>query len=433
MLSAAGIDYATGKDTKPLSTYVMSATERQSREFVKECADLAEFFSDSDVRFECTPKATVLEFKLAGTRITALPSTPRAVRGVQGRLVLDEICFMPKFEEIWGAALPISRPNLKDPTGYPVSVLSTPWARGTKAFQVLNNPEYALMSVSLEDALRDGFPLPGGIERLKAEIGSEDIYNVEYMCNWLDTGLGYFPSHILERAVVKASNDVDNTGLATELRYGKNAVVWGWDIGRKHDLTVGAKFYIRGHIWFLVDLIVMRGVPLDVQAATAIDAMTKYPSDRIETIRVDRGVQGYAVYDAFMTKFGDQIVKSADLNQDAQVKHMMQVKALLERQQLKWCNEFSNESCRTLMTEFLKIEQKSTSGGRVVIDTPRDMHGHCDRAWAVAIAVGKYERDLPRDNSPLIIGVNDSPINDPKTYTDPMKKLIHLGFLDYPE
>lgn len=431
MLSAAGIDYASQKDVRPVSTYVMSATERQARDFVKECGDLAEFFADSDVRFECSRKATVLEFKLAGTRITALPSTHRAIRGVQGRLVLDEICFMPRFEEIWGAALPISRPNLKDPNGYPVSVLSTPWARGTKAFQVLTNPEYILREVNLMRAIADGFPLPGGIERLKAEIGSEDIFNVEYMCQWLDTGLGYFPSHILERAVVKAADDVDGTGLEKELRGQGCKVHWGWDVGRKHDLTVGAKFYSRGDTWFLVDLIVMRGVPLDIQAQRAIEAITKYPKDRLESIRIDRGTQGYAVYDALMTKFGSEIVSSADLNQDAQVRHMMQVKSMLERQKLKWCNEFSGESCRTLMTEFLKIEQKSTAGGRVVIDTPRDMHGHCDRAWAVAIGVGKYQRDRGKDDSSVIVGLHSSPINDPGTYTDPLRKI--RPHLDLPE
>lgn len=408
----------------------MSATERQSREFIKECADLAEFFCDSDVRFQCTAKATVLEFKLAKTRITALPTTPRAVRGVQGRLVLDEVCFMPKFEEIWGAALPISRPNLKHPTGYPVSVLSTPWARGTKAFQVLNNSDNALMTVNLEQALKDGFPMPGGIPKLKADIGSEDIYNVEYMCQWLDTGLGYFPSHILERSIVKAKDDVDGTGLEKELRGAGCQVVWGWDIGRTHDLTVGAKFYIRGHTWYLVDLYVMRGVPLDVQAQRAIEVMTQSDRDKISKIRVDRGLQGYAVYDAFISKFGREIVESADLNQDAQVKHMMQLKSMFEKQEIKVCSEFSSESSRTLLTELLKIEQKGTAGGRVVMNTPRDMHGHCDRAWAVAIAVGKYQRDLPRDDTPLIIGVNDSPINDPGTFTDPMKKLLNLGFLD---
>lgn len=419
VLSAAGIDYGTQTDCDPIDTYVLSATERQAKDFIKECGDLADFFSQSDARFQVKIQSTSITFVHTRKRIIALPASGRAVRGVTGRLVLDEICFMPKFDEIWGAAIPISRGNMKEPRGYPVSVLSTPWAKGTEAHRVLTRgAPYYCFEVDLKTAIEQGFRGISSTQQIRDEVGNDEIYHVEYMCKWLETGNAYFPEHIITRATCEDHGRI-------EKRYKDSPEIWGVDIGRTHDLTVAAKFRQVGDLMYLTDIFRMRNTPMHEQAEALIDKIGNNPT----LIRVDRGLQGYSVYDAFVAKYGREIVKSADLNQDSQVKHMMNLKNMLEKQTLKICAEFSEEPSKTLKVELLKIEQKATSGGRVVMHTPRDMHGHCDRAWAVAIGVGKYIRDVGSDNTQMIVGAHDSLINDEKEL-DAIKLSVRMGIID---
>jgi phage FluMu gp28-like protein len=420
VLSGVGIDYGSQTDCDPMDTYVLSATERQAKDFIKECGELAEFFSDSDARFQCKVQSTQITFLHTHKRIIALPASGRAVRGVTGRLVLDEVCFMPKFDEIWGAAIPISRGNMKEPRGYPVSVLSTPWAKGTEAHRVLSRGSpYYCFEVDLQMAIEQGFKGVRSAQAIREEVGNDEIYNVEYMCKWLETGNAYFPEHIIKRAIMSES------GSKLDKRYKDNPVIWGVDIGRTHDLTVAAKFVQAGDIMYLTDLYKLRGTPMHEQA----ELLCAKIGDNPTLIRVDRGLQGYSVYDAFIAKYGREVVHSADLNQDSQVKHMMNLKNMLERETLKIAGDFSEEPSKTLMTELLKIEQKSTSGGRVVMHTPRDMHGHCDRAWAVAIGLGKYIRDTQGDNKEIIIGEHKSLISAERE-VDAIKLSIQMGLIE---
>ncbi len=421
VLSGAGIDYGTNTDVEPIDTYVLSATERQAKDFIKECGDLADYFAQLDVRFQTKIQSTQITFKHTNKRIVALPASGRAVRGVTGRLVLDEVCFMPKFEEIWGAAIPISRGNMKEPRGYPVSVLSTPWAKGTEAHRVLTasgGQPYFCFEVDLETAIKQGFRGVDSIAQVRNEVGNDEIFKVEYMCQWLDTGNAYFPEHIIKRAVL------NEPGSKIDKKFKDNPVIWGVDIGRTHDLTVAAKLVQVGDLMYLTDLFKLRNIPMHEQADLLINKIGNNPT----LIRVDRGLQGYSVYDAFVARYGREIVHSAELNQDSQVKHMMNLKDMLEKQTLKIAGDFSEEPAKTLQTELLKIEQKATTGGRVVMHTPRDMHGHCDRAWALAIGVGRYIRNNAPDNTEPLVGAHASLINEPDV--DAIRTSIRMGLID---
>lgn len=419
VLNAAGIDYGTKNDVPPTDTYVVSATERQAKEFIKECGELAEFFAESDLRFQVKCQSTIITFKHTGKRIIALPASGRAIRGATGRLVLDEICFMPKFEEIWGAAKPLAQGTMKVAQGFPISVLSTPWAKGTEAYKVLTKGRpYFCFEMDLKTAIEQGFKGVRSINQVRNEVANDEIFRVEYMCQWLETGTSYFPEYTIRQ------NLTDEWDVIEKM-YPDNPVIWGVDIGRTHDLTVASKFIQVEETLYLVDSYVMRGIPMHDQASRLIDQIGENPT----LVRVDRGMQGYSVYDAFIAKYGRHRVASADLNQDSQVRHMMNLKDLLEKKRLKICSTFKSErTSNPLIMELLKIEQKATSGGRVVMHTPRDMHGHCDRAWSVAIGVGKYIRDTPSDISTGIIGVHESPINEQRI--DVIQQSINAGILD---
>lgn len=425
VLSGAGINYATSTDVAPMDTFVVSATERQAKEFIKECGELAELFAESDIRFKPKIQSTLITFVHTKKRIISLPASGRAIRGATGRVVLDEVCFMPKFDEIWGAASPIARGNMKNPEGYPISVLSTPWAKGTQAHRTLTrgHPFYCFQ-VDLRTAIEQGFKGVASLKSVKDEVGNDEIFRVEYMCEWLDTGNAYFPVSIIERAILPSEPGFSADGASIEKLYPDNPVIWGVDIGRTHDLTVAAKFIQEKDCMYLVDIFKMRNVPMHEQADRLIEQIGDNPT----LIRVDRGTQGYSVYDAFVAKYGREIVHSAELNQESQVKHMMNLKHMMEKQTLKIANHFSVEPASTLKIELLKIEQKATQGGRVVMHTPRDMHGHCDRAWAVAIGVGKYIRDIGTDDLGHKIGAHASAI-DEKSQITIAQDLMNLGII----
>lgn len=307
-LTAATAPTAGGSDV-----FYIGYNLEMAREFIDYCADHAKamqpaaarvhesFWNDPD-KEEADIKVFRIDFG-SGNKVLALPSRPRALRGMQGLVIIDEAAFHDNLDELLKAALALLM------WGGKVLVIST-HNGDTNPFNTLvtdaraGRKPYHVMRLTLDDALRDGLyrkicEQTGKVWSVEAERAWRD----ELFANYGDAaaeelecipsaGTGaYLPLALIE---ARAETNIPvvrwgcNSGfvlLAERLRQaeadvfiheqlapllagldGNTPHVFGVDFGRSGDLTViwllalGQK--MERHTAFVVEL---RNVPFEQQ------------------------------------------------------------------------------------------------------------------------------------------------------------------------
>ncbi len=159
-LTAGAVKEAGGQDV-----FYIGYNLEMAREFIDYCAEHLKlmqgivatvhetFFRDPD-----QPDKDIKVFRIdlaSGFKILALPSVPRALRGMQGLVIIDEAAFHDDLDELLKAALALLM------WGGKVLVVSTHDGE-TNPFNVLvqdirsGRKPYALLRCTFDDALRDG-------------------------------------------------------------------------------------------------------------------------------------------------------------------------------------------------------------------------------------------------------------------------------------
>lgn len=161
----ADLTAAARADAGGMDVFYMGYDQEMAREFIDYCAEHAQilqsvsskvqedFFHDPD-----SPEKDVKVFRIdfaSGHKVLALPSVPRALRGKQGLVIIDEAAFHDNLSEVLKAALALLM------WGGKVLIIST-HNGDTNPFNTLvediraGRKPYHLLRVTLDDALRDG-------------------------------------------------------------------------------------------------------------------------------------------------------------------------------------------------------------------------------------------------------------------------------------
>lgn len=157
----AGMDTAAGG----MDVFYMGYNLEMAREFIDYCAEhaamlqvVAKSVDESFFRDPENPEKDIKVFRMdmgSGNKILALPSMPRALRGMQGLVIIDEAAFHDDLAELLKAALALLM------WGGKVLVIST-HDGDTNPFNTLvqdvraGRKPYRLLRITLDDALRDG-------------------------------------------------------------------------------------------------------------------------------------------------------------------------------------------------------------------------------------------------------------------------------------
>lgn len=168
-----GISWAEASDCVLLASqaagmdcWYIGYTKDMAAEFIRDCADWARHFSmavpeiveHEEVFEEGDEKKAILAFTIrfaSGFRITALSSSPRNLRGKQGRIIIDEAAFHPNLAELLKAALAMLI------WGGQVHIISTHDGEENPFNQLIleimaGKKPYGLHRVTLDDALAAG-------------------------------------------------------------------------------------------------------------------------------------------------------------------------------------------------------------------------------------------------------------------------------------
>lgn len=157
----AGMDRSAGG----MDVFYMGYNLEMAREFIDYCAEHASILQGVAVKVQESlfhdpdkPEKDIKVFRMdlaSGFKVLALPSVPRALRGMQGLVILDEAAFHDDLAELLKAALALLM------WGGKVLIIST-HNGDTNPFNVLvqdiraGRKPFRLLRITFDDALRDG-------------------------------------------------------------------------------------------------------------------------------------------------------------------------------------------------------------------------------------------------------------------------------------
>lgn len=369
---------------------LISASQEQANELLAECFQHVEAISrvypDQSVWPAGEPSKT--HFRLRnGTKFRALPDNPRTARGGQGDVTLDEFAFSRDALAMWRAVKAIADPNLRNPRGYQLTVITTPLAEGSLAHRICRGDgsprddfrHFSRYHVDIHSAVRRGFPDPTWsaqqraeyIERVRREAGDPDTFAQEYECSWLAANASFLPLELLWRARYEPG-DLPNKNTGE--------VYAGYDVARKRHLSVLARVRKVGDVlWMLPfeERDILQRAPFELQEGRLCDAIVK---DGVRRLCIDGTGMGSAPAEKLATRFRRE-VEVVEFTNAIKEELATTMRLALEEGRLRIPHD------RDLTYDLASLRKIVTGAGNIRYDADDTSGSHADRAWALALAV----------------------------------------------
>jgi phage FluMu gp28-like protein len=379
-----------------LDAWIASRDEVQARLFLQDAKRFADILNvaaaDLDQNVIDDEGHTAYSLRLAnGLRVHSMSSNVDAQAGKRGDRVLDEFALHPdprKLYQIaypgitWGGSLEIFSTH-RGSFNYFNELLREITERG-------NPKEFSLHKVTLEDALSEGFlyklqcKLPVNDPRMQMDEGDyfnfvrsgsadEESFLQEFMCQPADDNTAFLSYDLI------ASCEYPEADLwQTDLLDCKNPLFVGVDVGREHDLTV---------IWLIEQVnginFTRRVVELSKQTFDAQE-QALYELLRLPMVRrccIDQSGLGRQFAERAAKKFGGYKVEGISFTTSTKEELAYPVRVAFEERTLKV--PFTN----AIRADLRGVRKEVTGSGHVRFAGERNRYGHCDRFWALALAL----------------------------------------------
>ncbi|MDD5459926.1 MAG: terminase family protein [Phycisphaerae bacterium] len=328
-------------------------------------------------------------FPHSRSRINCMSSNPRRFRSKGGDVCLDEFDWHDNPEEMYSAAEPSVA------WGYELTILTTRSHEGSlfdrlvgKAKKIISgelDPKkdivlpwsyhfipitiavneglaekiYKLDHVDLE--AREKF-----IRECRARALNEDKFNREYMCVPSMEASTLIPYDLYFACQDDACLGKTNNG----------SYYMGFDIGRKHDLTVFWVCELVGDVLITREVKRLYNVKYPIQKQVAADLMRKY---NINRACGDYTGKGDALIEFLQVDFGEHRVEPVTFS--SPVKDHL-ASAVLSKMEDRKCRLPDDPKIREA---FHTIRKEITATGNIRYDAARTEDGHADEFWAFAL------------------------------------------------
>jgi phage FluMu gp28-like protein len=359
---------------------VISASEAQAKEFVRRAKQLVNGLKGVEAHLEdgLLRGASALEHSLAfpnGSRIVALSANPQTSRGYSGGMVLDEFAHHQDGDRIFTSTYrQITNEN------YKMRILSTPngqqgkFYRLAKALDLTDGRPFEQPTrakgwvgywTDATVAQSQGFRLD--LEALREGCGDENIWLQEYCCDFLAADAQWVPSELIEQAIDEGAHD----GYPST----DNGLFAGWDVARKHDLSVLWFIEPVGDVLWTRGILVMRDTSTPEQLRQVRALMPA-----VQRLTIDKSGMGLTMCETLEKEFGGK-VEGVQFTQATKEVMAVSVKRLLEEHRVRLPNASVVEAA------FRSVRRIITPAGTVRFDADYDdRHGHADHFWAFALA-----------------------------------------------
>lgn len=386
-------------DGARLDTWVSSRDELQARLFLEDCKKFGDILDiaasalgEGIYKDDGGKPYTSFELKFRnGTTIHSMSSNPDAQAGKRGTRVLDEFALHPDPIKLYAIAYPGIT------WGGQMAIIST--HRGADNFfnklvqeaKFNGNPKkISLHRVTLEDALNQGFltklqsKLSDGDPRLemdeadyfndvKSKCADEESFLQEYMCVPADDASVFISADISDGCFYRFGEvwETDIENCAGDLYVGV-------DVGRDNDLTVIWVLEKLAGMLFTRRVEVLRKMPFSTQEAVL------YPLLSLPKMRracIDQTGLGRQFAERAQERFGKYRVEGVQFTAQSKEKMAYPLRAKFEDKTIRI------PDTREIRADIRGVKKTVGAGGAIRFDAARNENGHCDRFWALALAV----------------------------------------------
>ena len=326
-----------------------------------------------------------------GLRAHSMSSNADAQSGKRGSRILDEFALHPDPKKLYE----IAYPSLL--WGGVMEIFST--HRGNLNFfnelvreitERANPKGFSFHKTSLQDALDQGLlykmqsKWPEDDPRMEMDEGDywnfiragcadEESFLQEFCCVPADDNTAFLSYDLISACEYKA-----NEPWQTDLVDCKNPLFIGVDVGREHDLTVIWVVEQLGGINFTRRVIEMSKQTFDAQEHTLYE-LRKLPA--VRRCCIDRSGLGRQFAERATQKFGAYKVEGIDFTQGTKEELAYPVRVAFEDRTIKV--PFTN----AIRADLRGVRKEVTGSGNIRFAGEKNRYGHCDRFWALGLAL----------------------------------------------
>lgn len=390
--------------------WVSSRDDLQARLFVEDCKafagvlhaaaeDLGERVIDRDKNVS----AYVLHFA-SGRRIHSMSSNPDAQAGKRGGRVLDEFALHPDPRKLWSIAYPGIT------WGGSLEVISTHrgsanyFAKLVEEIRHGGNPKrISLHRITLQDALDQGFlfklqsKISDGLDEadldeqtaellamdeaayfdhVRGGCVDEESFLQEYMCVPADDAAAFLPYDLIDGCCYPL--DTRWEMAVGEMADARGEYFMGVDVGRTQDLTVMWVLERTGGMMLTRMIREFRNTPFSEQEA-AMYELLGIPGMR--RCCIDSTGLGMQFAERAAQRFGEYRVEGVRFTGTVKEELAYPVRSAFEDRAIRIPRR------REIESDLRGVRKETTASGNTRFAGERTRDGHCDRFWALALAL----------------------------------------------
>lgn len=371
----------------------LSSSESQSKELMEKAQMHNEFMgkieahlSEKEVFFE-DKKFSQLDLNFTnGSRVIGLPSNPRTARGYSGDIVLDEFAFHVDNKKIWQSMFPsITR-------GYQVLITSTPQGKNDKFYHLWTEAQkdsrWYSQQTDIYQAVKDG--LSQDPEILHSGIKDEDIWQTEYLCQFMDSVEAFLTYELIENC------EMPNI-LLEDLRGCHGDLYLGGDIGRKKDLTTLKILERIEDVLYLRKIIILKNTPFSTQRDIINQILSFCRRSAIDATGL-----GMQLAEELVKIWGEYKVLPITFTAQKKLELASKLK-----------NRFTDKTIRIpidtdLREDLHSVRKMVSDSGNILLSAERTDLGHADRFWGLALANYAASVESPQVAAPPVFGTQST-------------------------
>ena len=352
------------------TTVIVSASQRQASELLRKAIHLLPLVTVAADGAVCVDKQSAEAIELStGGRVISLPASAATVQGYTGHVVIDEAAWIPDIDTLWQAIVP----TISTRREYRLSVVSTPGPRAGMFHHLWMSGDAAWSRhcVSIYDARAGG--APHDIDALRAAVADEATWRAAYECQFVDEAHALLPFDLLLARV----DDTLSYYLGAETLSEPGDLYAGYDVGRKHDLSVLVVLerIKEGFRWR--GAVELQETPFDEQFEL-LTSVLQVPGMR--RLAIDQSGLGMQLAEELVQKHGSQV---EPITMTAPVKESLASRILAVFQR----GDVSIPDHRPLIDDLHSMQRTVTLAGNVRYAAPREAGSHADRWTALALAL----------------------------------------------
>lgn len=359
---------------------LLSRGERQSKELMEKVQThtraIGHVCEVTEDAFQIDDRAyKMLELSLPnGSRIIALPANSDTARGFSGNVVLDEFAFHRDSRKIWTALYPtITR-------GYKIRVISTPNGKSGKFYELYcGENRWSKHEVDIYQAVADGLPID--IDELHEGCDSEDDWEQEYCCKFLDEASAFLTYEL----IAGCEDEKEASAVLPEFYAPLGELFLGLDIGRKKDISVIWLWEKLGDVYYTRAVEEMAKMKFRKQKAILYDYL-RLPNLRRACIDCT-GIGANLAEDAQLD-FGKSRVEQVTFTNAAKGEMAVHMHQIFEDRQARI------PIAKTIRNDLHSVKKIVTAANHIRYDADRNENGHADRFWAAALGLHAGQTDF---------------------------------------